>query len=219
MKGNGMTLIELLIVIGLIAILAGLIYPVLMTVQERARITYCVNSLNQVGAALHMYAQDHDDFVPPYTNYVLSGPDDKYLYLPNSNDPALFEAAYAPYTRNRQIWYCPLDPYAGMDTPLAPEGPQLPTWRGFYWNTINHKATSYMIASFCALKAIAPVPIHNPPHPHQLYPLLEMSFRVDWERWGRVNYAIDFTHGNPEGPPFIGIFLFFDGSVKVDRHH
>jgi prepilin-type N-terminal cleavage/methylation domain-containing protein len=71
MKRKGMTLVELLIVIGIIAVLAGLLFPVFTSVRERARITYCINNLKQVGAALHMYAQDHDGFVPPYTLMLL----------------------------------------------------------------------------------------------------------------------------------------------------
>jgi prepilin-type N-terminal cleavage/methylation domain-containing protein len=220
MKRKGMTLVELLIVIGIIAVLAGLLFPVFTSVRERARITYCINNLKQVGAALHMYAQDHDGFVPPYTNVI----DSSYL-LPNSNDPNLFEAAYSSYTKSKQIWYCPLDPYAGMNTLKLPEGPQPPTWRASYWNLKNHKATSYAISDIVADIAFAPLHINNVPNRAQI--------RLVWDqrqnRRSPINmikdlekqlepYAVDFTH-YPYLPPWEticdGIELYFDGSVKV----
>ena len=224
MKKKGLTLVELLIVIAIIVALAGLLFPVFTSVRERARIAYCVNNLKQVGTALHMYAQDHDGFVPLYTNYV--GADGGY-HFPKANDPDLFEAAYRPYTKDKQIWYCPLDPYAGMDTPDMPEGPQPPTWRGAYWNQINHKATSYSINDIVADKAFAPLHIDHIPNKAQV--------RLIWDqrqnRRSPLNmiedlqkrlceYAVDFTH-YPDLPrrknPAGAIFLFFDGVVKVQR--
>jgi len=121
---KGLTLIELLIVIGIIAALVGLLFPVSTSIRERARITYCINNLKQVGATLHMYAQDHDGFVPPYTNNVHlltpSFPEEiKALLLPNAADPELLKAAYISYTKSWQIWYCPLEPYAGYPHPVV----------------------------------------------------------------------------------------------------
>jgi prepilin-type N-terminal cleavage/methylation domain-containing protein len=220
MKRKGMNLVELLIVISVIAVLTGLLFPVLTSVRERARIVYCVNNLKQIGAALHMYAQDHDGFVPPYTNCL----DSNYL-IPNSNNPNLFEAAYYSYTKNKQIWYCPLDPYAGMNTLNLPEGPQTPTWRASYWNLINHKATSYIISDIVADIAFSPLHINNVPNKAQV--------RLIWDqrqnRRSPINmikdlekqlcpYATDFTH-YPHLPRWKticdGIEINFDGSVKV----
>ena len=220
MKRKGMTLVELLIVIGIIVTLAGFLFPVFTFIRERARITYCVNNLKQVGAALHMYAQDHNGFVPPYTNHL----NDDYL-LPNSNNPDLFEAAYHSYTKDKQIWYCPLDPYAGMNTLNLPEGPQPLTWRASYWNLINHKATSYSISDIVADISFSPLHIDNVPNRAQV--------RLIWDqrqnRRSPINmikdlekqlcpYAIDFTH-YPYLPHWEticdGIELHFDGSVKV----
>ena len=53
----GFTLIELLVVIAIIAILAGLILPVLARARESARRTACKSNLSQIGKACGMYAE------------------------------------------------------------------------------------------------------------------------------------------------------------------
>lgn len=58
------TLVELLVVIGIIAILAALLLPALNSVRERGDSSKCVSNLREVGAAIISYCGDHDDFLP-----------------------------------------------------------------------------------------------------------------------------------------------------------
>ncbi len=55
------TLVELLVVIGIIALLAAMLMPVLSKSQERGRQASCISNLKQIGLALIVYKQDNVD--------------------------------------------------------------------------------------------------------------------------------------------------------------
>lgn len=59
------TLIEMLVVIAIIVILAALLLPVLIAAKRRANLASCTNNLRQLGEALHMYADNDEDKLPP----------------------------------------------------------------------------------------------------------------------------------------------------------
>ena len=55
----GFTLVELLVVIAVIAILAGLLLPVLSKSRAHGQGAQCVNNLKQLATAIQMYADEH----------------------------------------------------------------------------------------------------------------------------------------------------------------
>ena len=59
------TLIELLIVIAIIAILAGMLLPALGKVKDMAAGVRCSNTQKTIGNAAFLYAGDFDDYCPP----------------------------------------------------------------------------------------------------------------------------------------------------------
>ena len=60
----GFSLVELLVVIAVTAVLAGLLLPAFSRAKAKARLTQCTNNLRQWGLAYQHYADDNQDYLP-----------------------------------------------------------------------------------------------------------------------------------------------------------
>ncbi len=110
------TLIELLVVIAIIAILAGMLLPALSMAKDKGIRAYCVGNYRQLGLAMHMYANDNNDFLP-HPGWGNDYP--CWLYTPRSGSPpplnmTNLDAGHGtgqiwPQVKNYKVYYCPKD--------------------------------------------------------------------------------------------------------------
>jgi prepilin-type N-terminal cleavage/methylation domain-containing protein/prepilin-type processing-associated H-X9-DG protein len=117
-RRSGFTLVELLVVMAIIGILAGLLLPVLAASKANARGIICLNNNKQLMAAWLMYADDHAERLA----YNLGGTAARTninwaagvlnweLSTDNTNLANLTEAALGAYVAKvSQIYRCPSD--------------------------------------------------------------------------------------------------------------
>jgi prepilin-type processing-associated H-X9-DG protein/prepilin-type N-terminal cleavage/methylation domain-containing protein len=63
-SAGGFTLVELLVVIGVIGVLIGILLPALNHAREAAQLTQCQNNLRQWGQGFHLYANENAGMLP-----------------------------------------------------------------------------------------------------------------------------------------------------------
>lgn len=113
---KGFTLVELLIVIGIIALLIGLLLPVLNRARASSMKTACAASLKEIGRAFELYTSDHEGWYPPS---VLSP-------AFNPHDVPLVSDFLMSYVGGQaEIFHCPADqsmfPRWGLSYSYNPE--------------------------------------------------------------------------------------------------
>src|SRR5882724_9853983 len=64
----GFTLVEMLVVIGIIAILAALLLPAVMSAITRARNAAIAIEINQINSAIEAYRLEKGDYPPNFRN-------------------------------------------------------------------------------------------------------------------------------------------------------
>ena len=111
-RARGFTLVELLVVIGIIAVLVGILLPALNRARSAAYATNCLSNLRDCGNMLQMYAAENKDKVPlgyllnrRFESYIVSHPtspvDGQRWY------PVLGPMYQMRYMTDARAWYCP----------------------------------------------------------------------------------------------------------------
>ena len=131
------TLVELLIVVAIIAILAGMLLPALNSARAMAHSTSCKNNLKTLGTSVQLYSSANDDtMLPPHQGSPSSGPRWTLLLMgPNPKTNNTYDA-----------WQMTNGQYFGIKTYLCPtlEGSHLLDGSNAWW----HWNPSYGINQF-----------------------------------------------------------------------
>jgi prepilin-type N-terminal cleavage/methylation domain-containing protein len=103
---TGFTLVELMVVIGIIGLLAALVFPIISSAKKAGKGTLAINNLSQICKSLSLYNSDHDMIFP----YACSS-DDKFSQCPSlPPDPyPLIQDVLHPYVKSNGVWQDPLD--------------------------------------------------------------------------------------------------------------
>jgi prepilin-type N-terminal cleavage/methylation domain-containing protein/prepilin-type processing-associated H-X9-DG protein len=102
-RKNGFTLVELLVVIGIIGVLVGLLFPAIQRARESARSTQCKSNLKQIGLAMTRYLDQRGE----------RGKFPETARLPKTENPLNLPSVakvLAPFCENsEELFICPSD--------------------------------------------------------------------------------------------------------------
>ena len=93
-RRRGLTLMELLVVVAIIALLVALLLPVVNDARKRGYEATCLSNLRQLSAAWQLYTEDYKDYPPSLVDLL-------------------------PYTKSREIYKCPGDFTEGANDVLT----------------------------------------------------------------------------------------------------
>lgn len=131
-QGRGeraLTVVELLVVIGVVGALIAVAAPFYSRLLERSRSTVCMNHLRSIGLAINLYASDHSDHLPgpSYGIFTLKGGIVDQL---------------APYlgANHQTFWRCPS--HASMDSRYAAYKARYPFF-GYHYDPPKESLTPY----------------------------------------------------------------------------
>lgn len=134
-RRGAFTLVELLVVIGIVGVLMGVLVPALTSARASARKIACMSNLSQIGKAIHLYSVEYNDSIPvgpkappflsPADFYPSTGTPTSLVSLRNGKPVGLGLLLQAHLSQQPKVLFCPdPDHHLSVDDELANIGVQ-----------------------------------------------------------------------------------------------
>ena len=211
------SLVELLVVIGIITLIAGMLLPALLRSRRAAQATLCLSNLRQLGHFYYLYADANHDLIPLGTSGELPLYPDYYTTWDNfvwrdgapssAGGPFLLCKLIMP--GSAKIFYCPTE---------AREAYQWEMFEHSFERAVNGGVSGGEKVSILTSYAVRPVQSTWIAEPatqtvHYPYPMPKLVKQKHYALMAEYPQGRPFNHGE-NAAPYVHA-LFADGSVKA----
>ncbi len=214
-RARGFTLIELLVVVAIIAILAGLLLPVLAKSKIKAQGILCLNNLQQLQLAWQLYSDDANQLLVPNGDGGAAGWVGGWLpTAPDATNYTLLQAPAGklwPYNTSVGIYKCPADrstvKFGSAIIPRVRSVAMNGNMNGNSWYTAQVDATFYTFRKLSEIQRPSPSQafVFLDEHPESIddgYFLVVLDQKGVWGNWPATYHngacGFSFADGHAE---------------------